>query len=248
MSVIRAAAIASALVAAAACAASAGAGTTTFFGEDLGLGETTRLPAHPNADAANASFLASLPSGVGTEDFEAQTNGAIAPLNLSFPGSTGSITATLNGTGSVANVPTGTNGFGRYPTSGDQYWETGSNFSVTFSAPVAAFGFFATDIGDFGGQVTLTLSGGGVEVVNIPNTINGAGGSVLFFGLIKTAGESFTSVAFGNTAGGTDFFGFDDFTIGDPTQVAQGGVVPLPTPLALAGAGLFTLAAVRRRR
>ena len=40
-----------------------------FFGEDLGLGEATRLPATPNADAARTNFLSNL-VGVGTEDFE----------------------------------------------------------------------------------------------------------------------------------------------------------------------------------
>lgn len=28
-----------------------------FFGEDLGLGESTRLPSHPNADTARVNFF-----------------------------------------------------------------------------------------------------------------------------------------------------------------------------------------------
>ena len=30
---------------------------TTFFGEDLGLGESTRLTSHPNADTARTNFF-----------------------------------------------------------------------------------------------------------------------------------------------------------------------------------------------
>ena len=52
--------------------------------------------------------------------------------------------------------------------------------------------------------------------------MNGLGGSVLFWGLIDTD-NPFTSLTFGNTAAGTDFFGFDDMTIGSVEQV-------VPTP------------------
>ncbi|RMH04982.1 MAG: hypothetical protein D6704_10215 [Nitrospirae bacterium] len=141
----------------------------TFFGEDLGLGEGTRLPAHPNADAAQAAFLSNL-VGVGTEDFESFADGTSAPLTLTFPGVG---TATLMGSGNVNEVPTGTNGVGRYPISGTKYWETGSICNIEFSNPVAAFGFFGIDIRDFGGQVTLTLQNGSSTTLTIPNTING---------------------------------------------------------------------------
>jgi len=236
-----------------ACAA-AKAGTTTFFGEDLGSGDflAPRLTSTPNADAASLSFQGAL-TGVGTEDFESFANGASAPLGVSFPGSTRSITATLNGTGSVNKLTSGTF-VGRYPTSGDNYWETSDSFSITFSQPIAALGFFATDIGDFAGQVELTLTNGGTEIINIGNTTGTSGtigGGVLFFGLVKTAGETFTSVTFGNTAAGFDFFGFDDFTIGDVGQLAGGGnfIVPLPTSAALGAVGLAcSIGAPRRRR
>jgi hypothetical protein len=46
-------------------AASAASWGTVFYGEDLGLGESTPLSSFPNANAANASFLSHL-TGVGT--------------------------------------------------------------------------------------------------------------------------------------------------------------------------------------
>jgi hypothetical protein len=220
----------------------ASAAVTTFFGEDLGQGEGVRLPSFPNSSAAQANFLSSL-IGVGVEDFEGFASGTALPIAVNF-GAAG--TATLSGGGSVQAVPTGTNGVGRYPTSGVNYVETSSNLVINFSAPVAAFGFFGIDIGDFGGQVTVTTVGGLNQVFNIPNTINGLGGGVLFWGIISSSPlEQIASITFGNTAAGTDFFGFDDFTIGSLQQVRP---VPEPGTVALLGLGLVGVASLARRR
>lgn len=215
----------------------------TFFGEDLGAGENTRLAAHPNADTARANFFSNL-VGVGTETFESFVSGSGAPLAVSF-GVAGS--ATINGDGSVDSQPTGTNGVGRYPISGNQFWETGSVFSIDFSDPVAAFGFYGVDIGDFNGQVTLTTVAGTPLVLNVGNTQNGMGGSVLYFGFyVTTAAEEFTKISFGNTASGVDFFAFDDFSIGSRQQVVP--QVPEPASLLLLGGGLGLLALARKKR
>ncbi|MDP2962769.1 MAG: hypothetical protein Q8N54_08415, partial [Sulfurimicrobium sp.] len=66
-------------------AASAYATHTVYFGEDLGLGEGTRLLSHPNADAARASFFSNL-VGVGTETLEGFATNTVAPLAVNFPG------------------------------------------------------------------------------------------------------------------------------------------------------------------
>lgn len=220
----------------------ASAAPMTFFGEDAGLGENTRLSSTPNADAARNAFLSKL-SGVGTETFESFTAGSFTNLNVSFPGAG---TATIN-SGTIANVPTGTNGFGRYPISGNQYLETSSaNLTIAFDQAVAAFGFYGVDIGDFNGQVTLTFVGGSSSTINIGNTVNAAGGSVLYFGFIDTD-NLFTSVTFGNTNAGVDGFGFDDFTIGTVDQVVP-NPASAPGTLALVGASLLALGAARRRR
>lgn len=229
--------LASAVVAASAGAASAS--ITTFFGFDAGQGENVRLASHANSDAARANFFSNL-INVGTEDMEGFANGAGAGIVANFNGGR---TATFNGTGNVANVPTGTNGVGRYPISGNQYWESGDNFSLTFNQPIAAFGFYGIDIGDFNGQVTLTLANTpGPVVVNIGNPTGGLGGSVLYFGLIRTEAD-ILGIQFGNTQAGVDFFGFDDFSIGGLENV----VIPLPSVAGMSLAGLAVIG-IRRRR
>lgn len=229
------------VVAILALAGSSASAATIFFGEDLVPG--AGVPAGGNAETARKAFLAGL-VGVGSENFESFVAGTNSNgLALSFPGSSGAITATLmdpSGSSFISNNP----GAGRFATSGSQFLQEVSNgFALNFSAPVAAFGFYGTDIGDFNGNVTIQLSNGGVENYVVNNTLQGPNGSLLFWGIIAGAGETFTSAAFGNTAQGTDFFGFDDLVIGDLGQVVP---VPEPTSLVLLGAGLAV--GLRRRK
>jgi hypothetical protein len=215
---------------------------TTFFGYDAGLGEGTALLVHPNSDAARANFFSNL-TGVGTENLESFSNLNSAPLTVNF----GSDTATLNGSGNIVTQTHGTtNGAGRYAISGNNYWEATQDFSITFSTAQAAFGFYATDLGDFNGQLTLTLLHGGTEVVNVGNPTGVSGGSAVYFGIIETSpADQFTKVTFGNTAAGTDIFGFDDFSIGRLEQVTP---VPLPSSAAAGIVLIGVLAGAHGRR
>ena len=211
----------------------------TFFGEDRGLGEQStvnRLTEYPNATAAQTAFYSNL-TGISTEDFEGFGAGDyVADFG-------GGLTATISG----GTLQSGANNVGRFPISGNQYWENSQNFSLIFSEGISAFGFYGVDIGDFNGQVVLDLYDGAtlVNSLNIGNTIGIAGGSVLYFGFYDLV-NTYTSIVFNNTAAGTDYFGFDDFTIGRLENVTP-QPVPEPGTLLLLGSGLAGLALYRRR-
>lgn len=214
-----------------------------FFGEDQDSSFT--IGADPAA--ARASFLSNL-SGVGTEDFESFSAGDSSPLSILFSGSSGDITATINGAGEVRTSPSA----GRYNTTpgGSNYWNTSGQFSINFDTAISAFGFYGTDIGDFNGQVTVALTDTDSNVTNliINNTINGVNAANLFWGFIDLD-TAYTSITFGNTAAGTDFFGFDDFTIGDRQQITNPDTrVSEPGTWAMFALSVFGLMAYRRRQ
>jgi hypothetical protein len=208
-----------------------------YFGEN-------QTPANTVTGApvtARNNFLGSL-VGVGTEQFEGPSVGTGAPLAVNFQGSSSGITANLTGSGGINNNTSA----GRFNTSpgGSKWWEVSGAFQMDFSSPIAAFGFYGTDIGDFNGNVTVALRNAATNAVTnlvINNTLNGRNGSLLFWGFVDPT-TTYNRITFGNTNAGVDFFGFDSMTIGDQQQVN----VPEPVTISLLGLGL--LAAARRRR
>lgn len=218
-------------------ATAAHAAPIIYFAENLSPGGTVSGTPVTTRDA----FLSQL-SGVGTEEFESFPAGTTPPMALAFPGSTGGISAGLSGSGVVLNFPNA----GRYNTTsgGAQYLEVSGTFIIDFSAPISAFGFYGTDIGDFNGQTTIQLRATDGTLTNlvVPNTINGPTGSLLFWGFIDLD-TAYNRITFGNTAAGTDFFGFDSMTIGDREQI-----VPTPEPASVLLFGLGLAAAHRRFR
>ena len=228
-----------AAVAGCALPALANAAPTIFFGENqTPAGGVSGAPV-----TARNAFLAFLSAGVSTENFEAKPLGS-PPIALSFTGGLGTINATLTGGGALVGAPV----TGTYATSGTQFYDNQFNaFKITFTSAIAAFGFYGTDIGDVNQalQITLDEGLGSQRVFTVANTVGGANGSLLFWG-IADVGQTFTSVSFAQS--GSDRFGFDDLTVGDVKQVT-GGVPEASTwAMMIAGFGIVGFAMRARTR
>jgi subtilisin-like proprotein convertase family protein len=205
----------------------------TYFGEDINSTENTatpntddpqRLTSKPNSDVARNNFLASL-SNSAVESFESFANGSTLHT-LTF----GTETASLSGDEKVRSLTNGTYN-GSFPITGNKFLNPyGDNpFTITFNSPQSAFGFSATDIGDFQGQLVVTLQheDGSNEEITVPHTVSNKtiSGSAIFFGVVDTK-KPFTSVTFNSTQS-TDGFGVDDIIVG---QVKPDAVAPTTYP------------------
>lgn len=84
--------------------------------------------------------------------------------------------------------------------------------TISWSPAIAAFGFFATDIGDFAGVVGLRLTKSDTSTIDYPLTyLVPSDGNLYFWGIVDTTGTTYTKIEFIDSSGTTeDFFGLDD--------------------------------------
>jgi hypothetical protein len=191
-----------------------------FYGEDQGTGSNdVRLANYPNATSARAAFVDAV-GAIGIEDFETLTSQASAPLPLDFDGNP----ALLTGAGIVRDWPEGTYA-GTYPLSGINYFlvdNPTAPFTVTFTSPVSAFGFYATDICDFLGTITVHLDTGPTYLLG-SNSQRLTGG-VLFWGVVDDLAPFTTITLTPDTydhgwGPSADGFGLDDMIVGADSAI-----------------------------
>lgn len=146
---------------------------------------------------------------------------------------------------------------GRFGTSGDgdaeRFIQGNNTFVIEFSQLVSAFGFYATDVGDFGGLLTLELLdangdrvGDAIDIITSTpegETDASGGGNLLFWGFVDTQNQ-YKSVRV-NFSIDADGMGFDDFVTG--TLAGPPNPTPEPASLALLGAALAAAGLSRRR-
>jgi hypothetical protein len=249
---------------------------STYFDQDLSSDASFPIANPVKSTKARKNFVSNL-TGVGTEDFEGIAVGTTGSpgLSLNFRGNgVGTLKATLTGAGTVLSDPvdafTGSVGTdsGRYSVPGGMnYWSAdltapaSNSFTITVDKAIAAFGFYGTDISDFGGQAYVEVSNGGTlwTRLDVPSKIgtgsgaDGTDGSALYFGFIaQNTGELFNTVRFRSTYTGSsgDVFGFDGFTIAEAAQLntpLPSSQTPEPTTMTLVGALLLGLGISRRR-
>jgi hypothetical protein len=241
----------------------AGASPVVYFGQDPGANGSFVVGG--NSQQQQTAFLGALQPGYVSEGFSPNsfTQGQTAsPTALSILGGHGTIAATA---GDTAAEITGQNCddqgcTGRFdttapgaPPGASYWWEASQSFTVMFGSSASAFGFYGTDLSDFGGSLSLQLLNASGAQVGSSLVISPAGGGaqnggLLFYGFTDSQ-QSYSGVRFVLTqqpgATSIDVGGFDDLVVGNvPSQTS----IPEPTTLALVSLALVGAAASRRRR
>ena len=226
-------------------AAASSAAPTVYFGL-----ENSNRPTSPNpATAARDSFVAAAGAAtITTQNYDGVLPGDLAPTTTGVLANGVGVTvtnSTVNGFLSV--VTPGTNPYGTYPTSGNQYLEalSGPNstyFTVAFDRAVSGLGFYVSDVSDWRDDPSVALAIDDIEVVLTTVAGNTVvldltpgfapselfNGNLVFFGVIDTT-NPFTSISIhsGSQLPAGDALGFDDFMVSLTNGVPEPGTMAL---------------------
>lgn len=194
-------------------------GYTVYEGENTGAaGDISGVVGDP--PAARAAFMARL-TGVSVEDFESYNPGSVDRQFQERPVTRNGTTMQINsdyGSAGTYFVVVTWSGSGRFNTTsgGEQLLDNcvasaAYPITITFTTPIAAFGWYLTDLGDFSGQISmeLTKSGGGTVSFDIDHTLGAANGSLYFWGFVDQI-DTYTQVKV-LCSSSEDIFGIDDW-------------------------------------
>lgn len=213
-----------------------------FYGYDaIGTGP------RPNHNAAKAAFLVAAGS-VGSNDLEMEANG---PLNgaLSFGAGLSAQAVSSTGASTVNSEITTTSIYSCFAYSGAKYYlalvSPGVTFlTLTFSQPLRAFGFSASDEADWGRSSNpghqMLLGNGEVYSLTPDVPYDRVDGNAAFYGVVSNT--PFTTVSFRYPTNGAgsganaDAIGLDDLM-----------AAPVPEPASFAALGLGLATVLRRR-
>ena len=229
----------------------ASATSMTFTSEDLGVGPGS---AAPNSAVSAASFYAAAAAlgPVSIITFENSPIGSFSSLNVA-PGVALSGADAIGGYQSILNSPAfpanpSLAGFNTTPGGANYASMDGGSLVFDFSTPTQFFGAYLSGIQTYFYQdtVTLTLSDGSTQVMDVPGiATSGSKGALDFVGVTEP-GASISSVAInaGMPSSGYDAIGVDDVQY----QGQNISVTPEPSSLLLVSTGLLGTLGVLRKR
>lgn len=199
-----------------------GSGLIVYEAEDTAPGGVvTSGPSAARSEfMARLSIVSDSESFDGTFEFEGDTYPFEDALTMTGIGVVvNGVTATF----SDGVISSGT-GSGRFNTTsgGAFYVQLGGEamLSLTFDSPIAAFGAYLTDVGDFVGQVSATLhkTGGGTVDIDLTHTVNGPNASLMFWGFVDDV-DTYDSIDIVSSSA-AEAIGLDDMVIATAAQLA----------------------------
>lgn len=195
----------------------------------------------PDPPAQAHTDLMALLTVSGEEDFESYTNGHLFDVDitsLSVNGISAAISVDppgASGLGLIGQIEISTAN-GRYNTTpisgGTKYWKFDAFVDegaptyvyaiLTFSTPIAAFWFYATDAGDFDAtlEVTMHKTGGGTDVYVPDMPAGAADGALNFFGIVDDRGTVTYDAVWIRRTNSTDVIGLDGMGWATAAQIA----------------------------